>query len=1123
MTPFGLAFRGMMASSGVAAGAAASYSYALFTWGAGTDGVLGQNDLTARSIPTQVGVQVDWTSINSAYRAIHAIKSNGTLWTWGDGRNGKLGHGDTSDRSVPTQVGNLSNWSLSSGGDHLTHAVKTDGTLWAWGRNLSGALGLGNTTAYSSPVQVGELTTWSTISTSYQRAHAIKTDGKLWSWGKGNTGQLGHGNTTDYSSPVQVGTLTDWSKIASGTLHNLAVKTGGTLWAWGSNSHGRLGDGTTTTRSSPVQIGSLTTWSNVWAGGQGDQSFAIKTDKTMWAWGFNTTGSLGLGDAIHHSSPTQIGSLTDWNTLSSEGNYLGPTGMAVKTDNTLWTWGDASTTGRTAHNNLTDYSSPVQVGGATDWQEVVGTQISSAGIRKINNNAGYALWTWGTGTGGATGHGDTVNTSSPIQVGFLNDWAGGAGSIATGYQNMLAVKVDGTLFAWGNGGQGVSGLGNTTSYSSPMQVGNLSDWSKVGTQNQKSFAIKTDGTLWAWGDNNGGNSGHLGLDNTTDYSSPIQVGELTDWASISIGHDHALAVKTDGTLFAWGDNGVGHLGDGTTTVRSSPVKIGTLTDWSKISCQGATSLAVKTDGTLWSWGEGSKGQLGDNAAVDRSSPVKVGSLTTWAEVLSSSGSTYGTSFAIKTDGTLWAWGDGFAGNHGLGDTVDRSSPVQVGSLTDWATFPNTTGLNNSASAVKTDGTLWVWGDGIGGNLGLRNTTDYSSPVQLGSGAGWNAITLAGSSYQTAALRRPTVADGTTSGYIFASGDNNLSSIPRLGNGNTTDYSTPTQVGTTGSGLKNNWTEVAGYSGGAGVNTAGELWTWGHNSHGQVGDGTTTHRSFPVQVGSLTTWSKVAETGSSFHAIKTDGTLWAWGRNSNGQLGDNTATNRSSPIQVGGLTTWSFINGGAKHFAGIKTDGTLWVNGYGISGELGLGDTAARSSPVQVGSLTDWSKVKMGNGTTAAIKTDGTLWTWGEGGDGQLGDDTTTDRSSPVKVGSLTNWSEIAVCTQSVSAIKTDGTLWTWGNHGSGQLGDGSTAKRSSPAQVGTLTDWSKLNVVHNQSAHAAIKTDGTLWMWGMDNSGSIPNGVVQNESSPVQVEHHTDWLMVSGGQNRMWGIRKAYK
>lgn len=334
--------------------------------------------------------------------------------------------------------------------------------------------------------------------------------------------------------------------------------------------------------------------------------------------------------------------------------------------------------------------------------------------------------------------------------------------------------LDAELYAWGGNAYGELGLGDTTYRSSPVQVGALITWAKITTGNQFTAALKTDGTLWTWGE---GAGGKLGQGNTTDYSSPVQVGALTTWATASCGYAFALAIKTDGTLYAWGSNNVGQLGQNNTTNYSSPVQVGALTNWLDVAAGFYTSFAIKTDGTMWAWGGNGDGALGidDGSFANRSSPVQIGSNTYWARV---SGGRDGA-LAVTTDGKLYSWGINNSGELGLGDTTYRISPVQVGALTTWSQV--SMGRANYSTAIKTDGTLWTWGKNNFGQLGLGNTTNRSSPVQVGALATWakvgasNAVTLA----------------TTTDGKLYAWGDGGDGS---LGQGNTLDYSSPVQVG-----------------------------------------------------------------------------------------------------------------------------------------------------------------------------------------------------------------------------------------------------------------------------------------------------------------------------------------
>jgi alpha-tubulin suppressor-like RCC1 family protein len=238
-----------------------------------------------------------------------------------------------------------------------------------------------------------------------------------------------------------------------------------------------------------------------------------------------------------------------------------------------------------------------------------------------------------------------------------------------------------------------------------------------------------DGRLYSWGSNN---NGFLMLNNRTSKSSPTQVGALTNWASAEISGELSVAIKTDGTIWGAGENFYKTL-DTSGLKRSSPVQLNSKTDWTQATCNQYSMLAIDSSNRLWGWGANYHGVLGQNNRTMYSSPVQVGALTDWAQVSMEYISVVTGAGAVKTDGTLWTWGRLRRGSGGHGDSVERSSPTQVGALTNWAYV--SVGYDFMLAA-KTDGTLWAWGHGDGYKTGLGTTTDYSSPVQVGSATGW---------------------------------------------------------------------------------------------------------------------------------------------------------------------------------------------------------------------------------------------------------------------------------------------------------------------------------------------------------------------------------------------------
>ena len=638
-------------------------------------------------------------------------------------------------------------------------------------------------------------------------------------------------------------------------------------------------------------------------------SLSIHADGTLWAWGLNNYGQLGTGDLTYRTTPVQVGTATNWQSVAAGETHV----VATRTDGTLWTWG----------NTNYDYFSspsasqktPVQLGTAAVWQSVAAGSYFSLAIRTdgalcawgVNSNygqfgtgssyianprttpaqvgmatnwqsvaAGYAhgvavrrdgtLWTWGSNLSGELGNGTASTGGTPItQVGTATTWQ----SVAAGDGFSLATRTDGTLWSWGGNFYGQLGTSTGISSKVPQQVGTSTNWQRVAAGVQHAAAVQRDGTLWAWGRNTFGQAGPDG----TPLTAPTQVGTATGWQDVAAGYSHTLALRADGTLWAWGDNTKGQVGTGSPAARiEAPVQVGTATTWQSVGAGNAYSVALRADGTLWTWGQG-YGTTTNSPNV----PTQIGTATTWQSVAAGPNHT----LAVRRDGTLWAWGNNFYGQLGTGAAgASQNLPRQVGTATTWQSVAAGDG---KSAALRRDGTLWTWGSNSGGALGLGNADEQDAPVQVGTATTWQQVAIG--TRQLLVIR----ADGT----LWSCG---LSNFGELGNGQVTSYvqGTLRQVGTA-----TTWQSVVAADGkSAALRRDGTLWTWGRNDDAQLGNGTTTQLAAPGQVGSPASWLAVALGEGHGLALRADGTLWSWGRNDNSQLGYGSPAN-PLPVYIAG--------------------------------------------------------------------------------------------------------------------------------------------------------------------------------------------------------------------------------
>lgn len=487
-----------------------------------------------------------------------------------------------------------------------------------------------------------------------------------------------------------------------------------------------------------------------------------------------------------------------------------------------------------------------------------------------------------------------------------------------------------------------------------VALGATQQYTVSGTYSDGSSAAVSTGISWSGG--SGASVSAAGLATATALGSTTitaTIGKVSasatlvvqgPWSALAAGGAHTLAVKSDGTLWAWGSNRFGQIGDGTATDRLTPVQIGSDKTWSAVAAGQFHSLGLKTDGTLWAWGFNQNGQLGDGGLVDRRAPVQVGSDKTWSQI--SAGDAH--SVGVKKDGTAWAWGRNFSGQLGDGTSIDRASPVAVAEplpvVVAWTHLAAGSGYTLGRRA---DGTLWAWGDNARGQLGVFPTTQTNGTVttQPKPPLTANSTTSMAGSVKTIVSR-----------YVTSSTYVDVTFAIDLGQAAPARVALPTKVASDPdwtSGADATWVAVAA---GAGHSLAlradGALFAWGANDAGQLGLDSTSDTATQARVGSATTWARIAAGGSHSLAVRADGSLWSWGLNDKGQLGlggtttGTPPTQNNAPVQVGTATNWTTPVAGAIHSFALRGDNTVWGWGGNADGQLGNGQTANVSTPTQ---------------------------------------------------------------------------------------------------------------------------------------------------------------------------------
>jgi RHS repeat-associated protein len=597
------------------------------------------------------------------------------------------------------------------------------------------------------------------------------------------------------------------------------------------------------------------------------------------------------------------------------------------------------------------------------------------------------------------------------------------------------------------------------------------------------LALTSGGLVYAWGRNS---EGEVGTGTAgSDVLSPQEVPGLTEIISVAAGGLSSYALKSDGTVYSWGNNPYGQLGNGSVVMSASPQQVPSLTSVVSIAAGSTFVLALKTDGSVWSWGQNSFGQLG-TGQTDLFVPTKITTLTGVTAI--GAGTFHG--LAVQSDGGVYAWG--YNGSGQLGFTANGSTPNWTPVLVSGVTAPKAVfgGVEFSA-ALMSDGTVKEWGDDTYGQLGNGANGSSYVPAAVPSLSGVASFSV-GKYHAVASF-----VDGTAKAW----GINNLGQVGS--NSSTASYQSPTSV----YGLAGTATVSAGYNTGYALLSDGQIKAWGYNDHGQVGP-VGTYTAVPYGALPVGTGPAVPAPPSAVVATPADASAeLTW---------DSPSTNGGVPIaqylvqpyrsNIAGLARFTGTSATSYTATGLinASDYNFTVAGMNC---VGTGSSSGQSSAVQPTTTTvpaqvscpSFQTVAGGRSHTVAIKGDGTVWSWGLNGSGQLGNGTTTQPASPgiVRAGTLTNVLSVAASWYSSYALTSDGTVWSWGSGVFGTLGTGNTNSSSSPVKVAGLTGVKAISASYYSAL--ALKNDGTVWGWGLNTYGRLGNGTGATVNSPVRV------------------------
>ena len=777
-------------------------------WATGLSASMLSAQSAAATSPQRVPLLSNVVAVAAGDRNYFALLADGTLWAMGVNRNGQLGDGTTQVRTDFQSVPGLSDVKAVVASYVHVLALKQDGTVWAWGNNEYGQLGDGTTTSRYAPTQVLGLADIIQIRTSSLSALALRSDGTVWMWGDASNGGAGDGSSiggalpgSKHLVPTQV-LIDNVTAIAGG---NLALRADKTVWVWGQSSNGSTGFPDGHVSAIPEQIPGLEQIVAIESKGEG-HAFALKADGSVWAWGHNNRGQLGLSAAVSISTPTQVPALSDSVAIAPAWEY----GIAMRSSGVVLSWG-LNSDGQLGDGTLQDHAEPRPVLGPGGSGTFNLTQPAPATYNQVPT-AQISL-SASSGRAPLTVTANALNVNDPDSSSFTYAWITSDGQQSSGalatsatfafsqpgiYQINLLVEDDA-------GGRGFTRKEITVA---PVAV-TVAATPKVGMAGNTAIALSNDGRILLWGLVSP-SAGYGGIVLKQPASIPIANG-ITGAVDFAIWAQGGHALLADGTVLGWGGNDRGTPGAGKPeSAYITPQLLPNLPVVKALAAGSDHLLALTNDGRVYAWGFNANGQLGLGDNTDRFEPVEITSLGSGIAGIAAGGT---HSVALKADGTVWAWGSvGFD----IGGTQTPNNPIQI---------PGLAGISKIFSSFQNifaqtaDGSTWVTGllPATTGTTEPRHLAEFDGAVQIDGSMDHVILLKPDGSVWTAGLQQ-SFALGFADGGDVAS----LRQVPGI-------------------------TDAIAVAASAALRRDGTVLAWGQNYYGQIGDGTYARRMTPVLV------------------------------------------------------------------------------------------------------------------------------------------------------------------------------------------------------------------------------------------------------------------------------------